>query len=119
MTAPAAQPDDAWLDITLIQPRPYRNWALLVIDQGYDAAKQKRATLPFNFLQPHAGATLLLESIAEHMLGKHLSHSLAIYTIELLDVDSVELLPRDFDNLPKGYVFKDPLIAHKPIHQTP
>ena len=101
-----------WIDITLIQPQPYKNWALLVINQSYDATKQKYVELPFEFDATHrAQAVLLHFNKEENKPGN--SHCLIIYTIEMLNVESVKLLPEHFQHLPKNYNFKSDMIAHK------
>ena len=111
----AAEPDGSWLDISLIQTRPYKNCALLVINQSYDASRVKRVELPFDFAKGSAVANLLQNECVEYKIGGRYSHSLVIYTIDLLGVDSVELLPRYFKNLPNNYSLRAHLIAHRAI----
>ena len=101
-----------WLDIALIQSKPYKDWALLVVNQSYDATKQKRVELVLDFDVSHRSqATLLYLNKEENKPGY--SHCLCIYAIEMLNVETVKLLPEYFKNLPNDYIFKSDMIAHK------
>jgi hypothetical protein len=107
-----------WLHIDLVQTAPYRDYALLVIDEGYDANKRSPVTLPFSILEGAASATLQIERKIEcketNPPSAFVSHHLAIYKIELLNGNVVQLNPKDFENLPSEYKLEKQLIAHRP-----